>query len=109
MPLDFELTRQYERGTEKIIAKFSDEHDALDFMEAKVAWDHKTKVPTIYKLYHEGEVTAEANAAENETAGGASGGGTGAGKRAGFSPLATSPRPSGGKVPFRHEDDIDDE
>jgi hypothetical protein len=107
LSLDFEITRLFERGTPKTIAKFSDENDAWEFMEAKVAWDHKTKVHTIYKLYHNGELIHEANAVEHETL---DSGSTGSGKRSGFSPLPTSPKPTGGPPTYRHdEDDIDDE
>ena len=107
MSLDYDITRQFERGAEKIIAKFSDKNDALEFMEAKVAWDHKTKVHTIYRLFHNRKMIKEADAELQETLD--SDGGAGIGKRAGLTPLATSPRPAGGSIPYQHEDDIDDE
>ncbi len=107
MSLDFEITRQFERGTEKIIAKFSDENDAVQFMEAKVAWDHKTKVHTVYRLFRNRKMITEADSQLQETLDSDSGAGTG--KRAGFTPLATSPKPAGGNMTYRHEDDIDDE
>lgn len=107
LSLDFEITRQFERGIEKIIAKFSDENDAMEFMEAKVAWDHKTKVHTVYRLFHDRKKIKEVDAEQQETLD--SDGGMGSTKRSGLSPLATSPRPAGGSVPYRHEDDIDDE
>lgn len=109
MSLDFEITRQFERGIEKTIAKFSDENDALEFMEAKVAWDHKTKVHTIYRLFDVAneKMIREADSEQQETLD--SDGGAGTGKRAGFTPLTTSPRPAGGIPSYRHEDDIDDE
>jgi hypothetical protein len=114
--LSFEISRQFQQNNEEIIAKFKNEKDALEFMAAKIIWDHKTKVQTVYKLYQDKKIIKTIDAMRQETLdssgdsdGGSSGGqGSGAGKRFNPTPLATSPKPAG-SVPYRqNEDDTDD-
>jgi hypothetical protein len=105
LSLPYDVGRRFPRGEEKIIAKFADESDATEFMEAKVAWDHKTKVNSIYRLYHDEEILKEADASEHQTLESSD---VGSGQRFSPTPLANSPKPAG-SVPYRKEDDIDDE
>ena len=103
MALLFQLTKQFANGTEKLIAAFADNKDALEFMDAKIAWDHKTKVETIYRLYLHSDVVKEVNAKEYESVHSAES----HDKQSSISPFSTSLKPAG--LPTSKKEDIDDE
>ncbi len=105
MSLDFKITRQFGRGDEKTIAKFCNENDALEFMEAKAAWDNKTKVDTAYRLYQDDEQVKaiDSKEYENDNSGQQS-----AGKGYRVSPFSNAPKPPGGNFPGRSIEDEDD-
>lgn len=104
MALPYQITKQFKEGTEKLIASFSDEKDALEFMDAKIAWDHKTKVATIYRLYHQSDVIKEVNAIEYETVQSAAS----HEEKSNITPFGTSPKPAGFPAHKKRED-FDDE
>ncbi|MDX2165338.1 MAG: hypothetical protein SFW07_08025 [Gammaproteobacteria bacterium] len=104
MALPYQLTKQFKEGTEKLTASFSDEKDALEFMDAKIAWDHKTKVATIYRLYFHSDVIKEINAIEYETVHSAHF----QEEKSSITPFGTSPKP-GGFPTTKKREDIDDE
>jgi hypothetical protein len=107
MALPFDLTRQYEKGIEKVIAKFAEEKDIREFMQSKTAWDHKTRVSSIYRLYANNQVICEINTAEQESVRTAEQ--TSQRKSFGPTPLATTPSPFGSTLPpsSRNEDQDD--
>jgi hypothetical protein len=106
--LPFDISRQFQQNKEEIIAQFKNEKDAQEFMEAKVNWDHKTKVQTIYRLYENNQIKKKVDALKQESLD-SSGGEQGAGRRTGPSPFSTSPKPPGSGPARKPEDDIDDE
>lgn len=103
MALQFQLTKQFKESVEKLIAAFADNKDALEFMDAKIAWDHKTKVEAIYRLYSHSDVIKEVNAKEYESVHSAES----HDKQSSISPFSTSPKPAG--LPTSKKEDIDDE
>ncbi len=104
MALPYQVTKQFKDGIEKLIAAFSDENDAVEFMNAKLAWDHKTKVATIYRLYAHSDVIKEINAIEYETVQSAEA----REDKSSITPFGTSPKPAG--IPsHKKREDIDDE
>jgi len=108
MSLPFELTRQYERGIEKVIATFAEEKDSREFMQGKAAWDHKTKATSTYRLYAQNKVICEINTAEQETLPPA---GTGEKKTRSFgpSPFPTTPTPFGSTLPPSPKNEDEDD
>ena len=109
MALIFEVTKQIGQSVEQVKAKFADGKDALEFMNAKVAWDHRTKVRSIYRFYRMGEMEKEVDAAlhesiDNHEHEGAPAGNSG--QRSGMTPLANAPRPPG--TPPRGLGDMDE-
>jgi hypothetical protein len=104
LALQFQLTKQFISGIEKLIAAFADDKDALEFMDAKVAWDHKTKVEAIYRLYSHSDVIKEVNAKEYESVHSAET----HEKQSSITPFGTAPKPAG-LPPSRRHEDIDDE
>ena len=106
--LAFELTKQYSSGSEKVRAMFVDEKDAAEFMEAKIAWDHKTKVQAIYRLYSDGILLAEIDSFQYETLSSAGQGDIGSSATSNSS----APRPTPGgmpKTPYSSGDLDDDD
>lgn len=104
MALQFQVTKQFADSVEKLIAVFADEKDALEFMDAKISWDHKTKVDTVYRLYSHSDVIKEVNAKEYESVHSAET----HEKQSSITPFGTAPRPAGLPSSRKHED-IDDE
>jgi hypothetical protein len=103
LALQFQLTKQFINGVEKLTAAFADNKDALEFMDAKIAWDHKTKVETIYRLYSHSDVIKKVNAKEYESVNSADN----HEKHSSISPFSTSLKPAG--LPTNKKEDIDDE
>jgi hypothetical protein len=104
LALVYELSKQFPFKVEEIIAKFAHEKDAVEYMNDRLDKDHKTKVDTTWRLYHQSEVIREVAAAKFESK---SASDVGSGKSFSPTPLATSPKPAG-SIPFRNSLDDDD-
>lgn len=50
MQLPYEVKIKYDRGSDKLVAKFDSRRDAEIFIQAKLADDERTKVKATYRL-----------------------------------------------------------
>jgi len=106
LALVYELTKQFPFKVEEVIAKFTHEKDAVDYMNERLDRDYKTKVDTIWRLYHQSQLVQQVESAKFESKSTTE---VGSGKSFSPTPLATSPKPPG-SVPYRqaHDEDEDD-
>ena len=114
--LKFKLKRQFHQALkEHLLAAFAEEKDGLEFMQSKLAWDHKTKVNAFYRLYHDEDLIREADSALQETLssleGTTSAGANGGTQSSRFSPspFSSASQPAGTKSSFRKDQEQDDE
>lgn len=107
LALQFQVTRRFSEGADKLIAAFADETKALEFMNAQIAWDHKTKVNTVYKLFSNSDLLKTVNSQEFESVESAEQHASESrDQHSNLSPFNTSPRPPGtipGKKPRSHD------
>lgn len=100
--LHYKITKQFLHNRETDLAKFANIEDAAEFMEAKVRWDHKTKVNAIYRLYEDEELLETIDASKQEILE-SSASSTGKSQQFGPTPFSSSPKPAGANLTYKKD------